>query len=762
MQPSSGQTSGPNGSNQGYYLLGPQTDFPGTDPNKPTATLRAWDQQINGQRSSMVYELPVATNLAQLPAHALVLRRLACPNLPPQTDQTQPNYNPYVTVDYVDQVPTNDAVQNDSNGMHAAMTQPAQRTSTGRKQPYAADKSQQAAQAPNPALQNQPQTTFFKINTPATNPFDWLVFIDRPLISPIELLQVSGYKPHELTQQFVGPDAQGNVQRFNHRAPWFDPSARIYRLLEFLTAGCPVQWVPSGGRNMGKINVNNVWDVDTLMALCDPTPNNFYTANDISGAGGIFPRMLSQRTPTGSPGPNDRPFRGLAAPYTAAGDTQYPNGVGIDDTLLASDKTDANPNPALRRRLFEQSNLSNNANGNPYIRYELMKKIFNSLTTRSNVFAVWVTVGFFEVVDDSDPTRPPRLGAEINKAEGRHVRHRMFAVVDRSALTIDPTNPAQPGPDPFFLPSQTAVTTAGQATTISVPGVSGNYEGLAWNINAGDKLVVDVGQNQETVTVTAVGSSAPDHGQLHQDPCGRLCDRQCHARQPRSPAILRSPKPDIYSYCPVFQHHRLIEPPGEKLMRIGLLACVGAVVLAGCARKAPPPAVVVPGPATMVRPTETPVGPDGGAGAPAPIYQGRSPAQWAERLDNRDQGVRRQASEALRTLGPAGYPHLAKGMRHPSAEVRLASLQSLPKRELVAHKDEMVHLLIRMLRDPNPSVREHAAIRLAWFDAGARQAVTPLRSLAESDDNASVRQAAANSALCIHQAATGTINRFKD
>ena len=62
-----------------------------------------------------------------------------------------------------------------------------------------------------------------------------LTHLDREVISPFELLNVSGFRPHQLTHQFI----TGNGA-FTHRVPWFDEdlnngnSHRLYRLFAFL------------------------------------------------------------------------------------------------------------------------------------------------------------------------------------------------------------------------------------------------------------------------------------------------------------------------------------------------------------------------------------------------------------------------------------------------------------------------------------------------------------------------------------------------
>src|SRR5262249_5340197 len=164
---------------------------------------------------------------------------------------------------------------------------------------YAAHKSQWMPQNPQPVPANQPKNTFFRHNaveaadpdpvtgqppSPATPgqtlklPFDWLVHLDRPVVSPPELLQVSGFRPHELTQQFmltnaltIPPPPPNPNERFAHRAPWYDQSARIYRMFEFWDAGHRYQGIGNtrDGRIPGKLNICTMWDPEPLLAVCD-------------------------------------------------------------------------------------------------------------------------------------------------------------------------------------------------------------------------------------------------------------------------------------------------------------------------------------------------------------------------------------------------------------------------------------------------------------------------------------------------------------
>src|SRR5690606_22405258 len=80
----------------------------------------------------------------------------------------------------------------------------------------------------------------------------------------------------------------------------------------------------------------------------------------------------------------------------------------------------------------------------PYFRTEMLQKVTNLTTSRTHQYAVWVTVGLFEVVEPGDPSKliPDKLGPEVGRAEGRNQRFRYFALIDRTkAIGFNPANP---------------------------------------------------------------------------------------------------------------------------------------------------------------------------------------------------------------------------------------------------------------------------------------------------------------------------------
>jgi hypothetical protein len=473
---------------QGFFLLGPRVDttrgdpqhFAARDPftaaNSPTVPSGTPVLRTDNMSYSRVFNAVSPPDERAL-GISLALRRVVNPHLPfdprrtltirrkfldfsvrppvtktVDTLTTNPFYNPYMTTDYMEQVPL-------------AETRLATDFATrGKRQPYASHASQVADQTPLGSAREgfRIAHTFGRPNAPDPlwHYYNWLVHLDRQVINPMELLHVSGYQPYQLTHQFI----TGNTaaQRFTHLAPWFDEQCRLYRLLEFVEARdrSSASSFDFAGRRPGRINLNTVWDESIFKALCDaraegdPTNPNYFDATDVSL---IYKQMVALRTPGGAFNFSrlDRPFQSLAAGYSLVNDPrtnpdpQHPlRGSGINDTFLRAFAADGGLNtqrlfqiPAVGRTTPPPAPLADN---HPYIKNQLLTKIFNNVTVRSNVFAVWVTVGFFEVTDDS--VRPVKLGAELGRAQNRHVRHRMFAIVDRSNLGFNW------GPQPKFRP----------------------------------------------------------------------------------------------------------------------------------------------------------------------------------------------------------------------------------------------------------------------------------------------------------------------
>ena len=97
------------------------------------------------------------------------------------------------------------------------------------------------------------------------------------------------------------------------------------------------------------------------------------------------------------------------------------------------------PTSQTDRTLFKLQNPEANA----YFQYKDLIKVGNSVTSQSNVYAVWITIGYFEMEPNVGPAgelffvdaaHPDgyTLGIEMGSDIGSVTRHRSFYIVDRS------------------------------------------------------------------------------------------------------------------------------------------------------------------------------------------------------------------------------------------------------------------------------------------------------------------------------------------
>lgn len=111
---------------------------------------------------------------------------------------------------------------------------------------------------------------------------------------------------------------------------------------------------------------------------------------------------------------------------------------------------DNNNNAPMMMGTFPKASY-NDGTRNPYFTFQGLENITGKLTTRSNVYAVWITVGYFEVtpwygintatgapntsgtqVFDNAHPDGFQLGQEVGADSGQIQRHRSFYIIDRS------------------------------------------------------------------------------------------------------------------------------------------------------------------------------------------------------------------------------------------------------------------------------------------------------------------------------------------
>ncbi len=306
----------------------------------------------------------------------------------------------------------------------------------------------------------------------ANLPFNWLTWFNRPFANQLELSSVPIYPSSQLLARAFSsafnpstglpkdpyPASNVNQTGFGYLPNWFNDRDDTYfsapgsptvhetewsSMLDYVTvpsrylateqyfhvdttnpAPPPIfginppynHW--SRFREPGKVNLNTILDDRVWNGLMGEYAIDMQYTALRNSRGDAF-------TPTSSAPTNWRPFRPNDAKDWIPGGTTTAKGV---ETGLFRSQLGVGAQPLLDFVPVTQL-PHNNTNRNAFFRYLARQRMGGMTTTRSSVYAIWITVGYFEV----DPLNPngPTLG-EIGTDTGNIVRHRGFYIYDRS------------------------------------------------------------------------------------------------------------------------------------------------------------------------------------------------------------------------------------------------------------------------------------------------------------------------------------------
>jgi hypothetical protein len=201
-------------------------------------------------------------------------------------------------------------------------------------------------------------------------------------------------------------------------------------------------------RDPGRININTVSSPDVWNAIVATYPdlkrlNGGNTWDDIvrsrrSEDNNGSTNMLDLPVNPAIPSIAWNPFRPADAydlvPLAGAARLARP----VDATLLRSRPADRDePLFENSMRRYDQTQAPWATDRNAYFRYQPYAKLSNMLTTNSNTFAVWTTIGYFEAIPNPggvDVAHPDgyQLGGEMRFEDGAVRRPRAFYLIDRS------------------------------------------------------------------------------------------------------------------------------------------------------------------------------------------------------------------------------------------------------------------------------------------------------------------------------------------
>lgn len=228
----------------------------------------------------------------------------------------------------------------------------------------------------------------------------------------------------------------------------------------------------SNYRDPGKVNINTITDASVWNSIIggDPTTSGPSFTDVIASRQGYAGTGAYTLDPS-RPSIFSNPFRSAAGadmvPLTALSHSPTNASLWRSGTALSAgnaivsgkptDPDDAsNTMPLMTNKsdfttTLPQPAQYNDGTRNAYFTFQGLENLTSKLTTRSNVYAVWITVGYFEVTpwyDRNPATGVPntsgpqvfdtahpdgyQLGQEVGADSGQIQRHRSFYIIDRS------------------------------------------------------------------------------------------------------------------------------------------------------------------------------------------------------------------------------------------------------------------------------------------------------------------------------------------
>ncbi len=302
----------------------------------------------------------------------------------------------------------------------------------------------------------------------------WITSYNRPFDSPFELLQVPAASPSRIGFEYTDAsdvdnpsvnDTSSGVNPYNNFYPPYShltnflqttpvpatgpptPAPHFYRLFDYVetpspfvgtrqymnpaspidTYRAPYNYI-SRFRDPGRVNINMVFDktvFDGLVAGAAGTQaqkDALWDQVQLSRKGFDFGAAPYQ--------PNSNFPTLFANPFRASGAarlTPLPTQPGMQHREI--DVTLLRPHPQVPNvPLFHVASGArhNNTTSNSHFRYQGVSRLGNMLSTTSNVFGVWMTIGYFEITQNGS------LGIELGSDTGEVERHRAFYLIDRS------------------------------------------------------------------------------------------------------------------------------------------------------------------------------------------------------------------------------------------------------------------------------------------------------------------------------------------